>query len=213
MHSLWSSLLLGVCIAACSDPASTSSGDATQATQIADATTGETGDATGAETSAHDGTTPSDTPETTAATEVTTPVDTTPDVPEVAPAPSAANREIHCQAASDCKPGEVCCTAPSSYLSACVAEGECTAGQRDACLVDAQCAARRPGQWTTCCHDRGDRNYCAPSPDTCQPIVPCEFVADCADQAPDVCCSHHSYYGATSCTSSFFATLPGQDCP
>jgi hypothetical protein len=207
MHSLWSSLLLGVCVAACSDLASTSSGDATQGTLAADATTGE---ATIAEIAAPDGTAA---PETTAATEVTDPADTAPETPEVASPPSAANPEIHCQASSDCQPGEVCCTAPSSYLSACIAEAQCTAGQRDACLVDAQCAARRPGEWTTCCHDRGDRNYCAPSPDTCQPIVPCELVADCADHAPDRCCSHHSYYGASSCTSTFFATLPGQDCP
>ncbi len=203
MHSVWSSLLLGVCVAACSDPASTSSGDAAQATHAVDATAA-------AETAAPDATAA---PDGTAAPEVTTPADTAPDTPEVASAPSAANPEIHCQVASDCQPGEVCCTAPSSYLSACIAEAQCSAGQRDACLVDAQCAARRPGEWTTCCHDRGDRNYCAPSPDTCQPIVSCEFVADCADEAPDLCCSHHSYYGASSCTSTFFATLPGQDCP
>lgn len=209
MHSLWSTLVLGVCVAACSDPASTSSGDVTHAdvaevaTSDATATNTSETDTSGAETVA---------PETAVAPEDASPVDITSDVPETTN-PSASHPEVRCQAHSDCQPGEVCCTAPSIYFSACVAEADCTAGQRDACLVDAQCAARRPGEWTTCCHDRGDRNYCAPSPDTCQPIVSCELIADCADQAPDVCCSRHSYYGESLCTSTFFATLPGQDCP
>lgn len=107
----------------------------------------------------------------------------------------------------------VCCTEPLLYYSRCLAESACTPGEQDACLTDEQCAARRPGQWTVCCHDRGSRDYCAPLIETCQPLVPCDEVADCASQTTDTCCSYHEYYQRSYCTNSFFALNPDRDCP
>lgn len=134
-------------------------------------------------------------------------------VNETASAPSADAPEVGCLTDSQCGSGEVCCTNPGAYLSACVAAENCSAGLHDACLVDEQCAARRPGQWTVCCHDRGNRNYCAPTRDTCQPLLACEGPGDCVGNGTEVCCSPHAYYRAWFCTNEFFAASPERDCP
>lgn len=118
---------------------------------------------------------------------------------------------VGCLSDRDCTAGTLCCTLATSYLSACVPPEDCHAGLHDACLTDAQCAARRPGEWTACCHDLRDRNYCAPLTETCQPLVPCETPADCADNGNETCCTRHPYYGRSFCTSEFFA-IPERDC-
>lgn len=127
------------------------------------------------------------------------------------------NPTVECLTDDACPPqGEevgVCCTEPLVYYSRCLAESACTPGEQDACLTDEQCAARRPGQWTVCCHDRGSRDYCAPGIETCQPLVPCDEISDCAAQTTDTCCSYHEYYRRNTCTSSFFALNPDRDCP
>jgi len=122
------------------------------------------------------------------------------------------NPDVGCRVDSECGAGNVCCTLPSSYFSACVADADCSAGLKDACLTDEQCSARRPGQWSVCCHDRGNRNYCAPIRETCQALVACQTPADCAGNGSEVCCSPHPYYRAYFCTSEFFA-VPARDCP
>jgi hypothetical protein len=135
---------------------------------------------------------------------------------DVAPLPGPAAPLVECLTNADCPAGEeaeVCCTNPNTYTSTCVAESRCSGGARDACLTDAQCGARRPGEWTVCCHDRGDRSYCAPVAETCQPLLPCEEAADCSGELVDVCCSHHPYYRASYCTSAFFANNPATECP
>ncbi|MFO0748455.1 MAG: hypothetical protein U1F43_22735 [Myxococcota bacterium] len=126
--------------------------------------------------------------------------------------PSIDHPSIACRVDGDCAGGEVCCTNASVYSSECIAADDCSGGAHDACVTDAQCQARRPGEWTTCCHDRGARNYCAPSTETCQPLVPCSTPSDCAGNGSEVCCSPHHYYGASFCTSEFFAN-PAVDCP
>ncbi len=130
----------------------------------------------------------------------------------VAPGTGTAEAPIvNCLADAECASGEVCCTSPLGYLSDCVAAAECNPGLHDACLVDAQCAARRP-EWSVCCHDRGNRNYCAPVRETCQPLVGCESAADCRDNGSDTCCSEHPYYGGRWCTNEFFANNVERDC-
>lgn len=112
---------------------------------------------------------------------------------------------VGCLSDANCGAGQVCCTLALSYLSDCVDAADCHEGLHDACLTDAQCQARRPGDWSVCCHDLRDRNYCAPVAETCQPLVPCEGPADCADNGTDVCCTRHPYYGTSFCTNTFFA--------
>ena len=137
--------------------------------------------------------------------------DTTIEV-EVAPSTGTAEAPIvNCLADGECASGEVCCTSPLGYLSDCVAAAECNPGLHDACLVDEQCVARRP-DWSVCCHDRGNRNYCAPVRETCQPLVGCETVDDCRDNGSDTCCSEHPYYGGRWCTNEFFANNVERDC-
>ncbi len=127
------------------------------------------------------------------------------------------NPSVGCYAHSDCPavgddPG-VCCSAALRYESVCSTESACGPGARDACVVDEQCPPRRPGSWTVCCHDRFDRNYCAPSSETCQPLVPCEFFSDCVGNGTEVCCSHSEFYQRDYCTSEFLASDPTTDCP
>jgi|GEM_PF-5835732 len=136
----------------------------------------------------------------------TTAVDTLLD----AAGPSDPN--VGCRTDSECSGTQVCCTLANAYISQCVDSAECHEGLHDACLTDAQCQARRPGEWSVCCHDVRDRNYCAPIAATCQPLMPCETPADCAGNPTEVCCSPHPYYGVSMCTSEFFAN-PDRDCP
>lgn len=151
----------------------------------------------------------------------TTPVEldgtdaTTPDVAETDASQDAAgpsNPNVGCRTDSECAGTQVCCTLVNAYTSQCVDIAECHEGLHDACLTDQQCQARRPGEWSVCCHDLRDRNYCAPIAETCQPLMPCESPADCAGNATEVCCSPHPYYGVSMCTSEFFAN-PDRDCP
>jgi len=127
------------------------------------------------------------------------------------------NPSVGCYAHSDCPavgddPG-VCCSAALRYESVCSTESACGPGGRDACVVDEQCPPRRPGSWTVCCHDRFDRNYCAPSRETCQPLVPCESTTDCVGNGTEVCCSYSEFYQRDYCTSEFLASDPSTDCP
>ena len=127
------------------------------------------------------------------------------------------NPSVGCYAHSDCPavgddPG-VCCSAALRYESVCSTESACGPGGRDACVVDEQCPPRRPGSWTVCCHDRFDRNYCAPGRETCQPLVPCESPSDCVGNGTEVCCSYSEFYQRDYCTSEFLAQDPTTDCP
>jgi hypothetical protein len=144
---------------------------------------------------------------------------------DVAPDPGSAdigpgpgNEAIGCLTDDEC-PAEgedlgVCCTSALRYESFCSTESACSEGDRDACLSDSQCAARRPGSWTVCCHDRGAYHYCAPIDSTCQPLTPCDNVGDCAGEARNyVCCSYHAYYQGNYCINEFLAENPGTDCP
>jgi len=125
--------------------------------------------------------------------------------------------QVGCLTDADCPDdgdgARVCCTEALRYVSQCVPEAVCGAGRQDACLTDEQCAARRPGQWSVCCHDRGDRNYCAPLQETCQPLVPCEGPDDCRGSEAGECCSSHTYYRTDLCTVPFLARDPERDCP
>ena len=131
--------------------------------------------------------------------------------------PSPDNLLIGCLTNADCPasgddPG-VCCTEALRYESFCSTESACEGGRRDACLTDAQCAQRRPGEWSVCCHDRYDRNYCAPLLGTCQTLSPCGQPSDCSGNSTEPCCSYHAFYQTSFCTNEFFANNPDVDCP
>lgn len=135
---------------------------------------------------------------------------------DASPTPGPDNLTIECTLHEEC-PGDgelegICCTTAGMYLSTCGLfdqERYCTGGQRDACLTDAQCQARRADR-PFCCHDRGSRNYCAPVRETCEPLIPCDAPSDCSASPSQPCCVPHEYYGTGYCTSAFFSTNESQ---
>ena len=147
---------------------------------------------------------------------------TAPDVPAPPgedtgePGPGPDHPLVECRRHEECPgagddPGVCCTRAVYQYHSFCSTLSECGAGGRDACLTDEQCAAREPSR-PVCCHDRGFSHYCAPVPETCQPIEPCETFADCGNENR-ICCSRHEYYRFYVCTTSFLANSPEVECP
>jgi len=122
---------------------------------------------------------------------------------------------MRCTVDADCPaiandPGR-CCAQTGGWRNVCSTLTQCPQADQDACLTDAQCAARSGGVTPVCCHDVDGRNYCAGSLQTCMAVTACDSYANCP--APSAsCCASHPWYSHGVCVPEDLASDPLTEC-